>query len=176
MKKAFVAIFTICIIYGLHVNAEQIADPSAYMMPAPIHETAPLADMIYIGYPDNSTNVAQVQSPVVIIGEEERDLLASLIMHEAGNQDYYGKRLIAAVVFNRINDPRFPNTVSDVIFQKDQFTTSEELGKVIPTDECYAAIDTECMERSDTEILYFNCNKNVYGTFLYKYGGHWFAK
>lgn len=163
MKK-LILVFIISFLFSFPVNA-QCTDPSAYFDPEPKHEVAPLSDMVFC-------------EKNFIIGEEERDLLAALIWHEAGNQDLYGKQLIAAVVFNRVEDVRFPNNVTDVIFQKGQFTTASELYKVASdvTDECYAAIDTECMERSDTEILYFNCNKNVYGTFLYKYGGHWFAK
>ena len=153
-----------------------ISDPSAYMMPAPVHETAPLADMVYVGYPDQSDSIASVPSSVMLIGEEERDMLAALVQHEAGNQDAYGKRLVVAVVFNRLNDPAFPDTITEVIYQKGQFLTAAELSKVVPTDQCYEAVDMECMQRSDTTIRFFNNSPDVYGSFAYKYGDHYFGR
>lgn len=173
MKK-LILVCVISILFSFSVNAK-CTDPSAYFDPEPEHITAPLSDMVFRG--EESLNDF-TPMPKFVIGEEERDLLAALIWHEAGNQDLYGKQLIAAVVFNRVNDPRFPNNITDVIFQKGQFTTANNLYNVSKnvTEECYEAIDLECAERSDTEILYFNCNSNVYGTFLYKYGDHWFAK
>ena len=33
-----------------------------------------------------------------------------------------GKIAVGNVVMNRVNDPRFPNSVYDVLFQKNQFT------------------------------------------------------
>ena len=160
---------------SMSVNA-QMSDPSAYWMAAPVHETAPLADMIYVGYPESATTVAQVPNSVMIIGEEERDMLAALVQHEAGNQDTWGKRLVVAVVFNRLNDPRWPDTISEVLFQKNQFLSQRELGRVVPTDQCYEAVDLECMTRSDTTIYYFNNSANVSGTYAYKYGDHYFGR
>lgn len=54
------------------------------------------------------------------------DLLARLITAEAGNQPHTAKVGVGAVVINRVQDARFPNTLSGVIYHKDggyyQFT------------------------------------------------------
>ena len=43
--------------------------------------------------------------------------LQELTHHEARGEDERGQRLIANVVLNRVNSPRHPNTIKDVIFQ-----------------------------------------------------------
>lgn len=49
---------------------------------------------------------------------DEMRMVAQLVQAEAGNQDLTGKRLVADVVLNRVDSERFPNTVEEVIFQK----------------------------------------------------------
>ena len=46
------------------------------------------------------------------------EMITQLVHAEAGNQDIWGKRMVADVVMNRVRDPRFPDTVEEVIFQK----------------------------------------------------------
>lgn len=45
------------------------------------------------------------------------DLLARLVTAEAEGESYAGQVAVAATVLNRLNDPRYPNTVHGVIFQ-----------------------------------------------------------
>ncbi len=52
---------------------------------------------------------------------EERYLLAQLINAEAAGEVFEGKVAVGAVVLNRIRDPRFPNTITDVIYEPWQF-------------------------------------------------------
>lgn len=50
------------------------------------------------------------------------DMLAALIECEAGDQSYYGMLCVGAVVVNRINSSRFPDTLYEVLYQPYQFT------------------------------------------------------
>ena len=52
----------------------------------------------------------------------EKELLASLIFCEAGNQPYEGQVAVGAVVMNRINSSSYPNTMEEVIYQSGQFS------------------------------------------------------
>lgn len=54
--------------------------------------------------------------------QEEKELLASLIFCEAGNQPYEGQVAVGAVVLNRVNSGSYPNSISEVIYQSGQFT------------------------------------------------------
>ena len=59
----------------------------------------------------------------------EVKLLAALIQCEAGGECYEGQVAVGAVVMNRVADPRFPETISEVIYQSGQFTPVKH-GKV----------------------------------------------
>lgn len=48
--------------------------------------------------------------------------LSHIIYCESGNQPLAGKVAVGNVVMNRVADPRFPNTIYDVLFQKNQFS------------------------------------------------------
>lgn len=66
------------------------------------------------------------REPVLTAGDAfynayDLDLLAHIIYNEAGNQTLTGKIAVGNVVMNRVNSPLFPNTVEDVIYQKNQF-------------------------------------------------------
>lgn len=52
---------------------------------------------------------------------DETTLLAALIQAEAGNQCYDGKLAVGAVVLNRVKSPRYPNSISEVIYAPGQF-------------------------------------------------------
>ncbi|MCU6747453.1 cell wall hydrolase [Faecalicatena acetigenes] len=54
------------------------------------------------------------------VSENEVTLLAALLQCEA-YQDYDSLLAVATVVMNRVADPRFPNTVTDVIYAGGQF-------------------------------------------------------
>lgn len=51
----------------------------------------------------------------------EKELLASIIFCEAGNQSFTGQVAVGAVVMNRIASGSFPNTMEEVIYQSGQF-------------------------------------------------------
>jgi N-acetylmuramoyl-L-alanine amidase len=50
------------------------------------------------------------------------DLLARLINGEARGEPYKGQVAVGAVVMNRVKSSEFPNTISGVIYQKNQFS------------------------------------------------------
>lgn len=54
--------------------------------------------------------------------QAEKELLASLIFCEAGNQPYEGQVAVGAVVMNRINSSSYPDTMEEVIYQSGQFS------------------------------------------------------
>lgn len=56
--------------------------------------------------------------------EEELDLLARLIYSEGCGESYDTKLKIASVVMNRVQDPYFPDTIYEVIYQESQFSVT----------------------------------------------------
>lgn len=53
--------------------------------------------------------------------EEELELLARVISGEAQFCNDDEQRYVGSVVLNRVADPRFPNTIKEVIYQKHQY-------------------------------------------------------
>ena len=108
---------------------------------------------------------------------EEQELLARVVEAEAGNQGIIGKRLVVAVIYNRVESEKFPNTVYDVLTSPHQFSTvwNGQVEKMEITPETLFAIEIERSHRSDNEILYFN-NGKCSGKYAYTYKGHQFGK
>jgi len=53
---------------------------------------------------------------------DDLNLLARLIHAEAEGEPFIGKVAVGAVIMNRLKDPRFPNSIKEVIFQPQQFS------------------------------------------------------
>lgn len=67
-------------------------------------------------------------------------LLAQAVHGEARGEPYLGKVAVAAVVLNRVADPRFPNTIEGVIYQPGAFTAvSDGQITLAPDDESLRA-------------------------------------
>lgn len=73
------------------------------------------------------------------ITEEERDLMARVVMSEASVLNGDGKIAVASVIVNRALAKGFPDTVKEVIEQPNQFSTADN-GE--PTEECYLAVES----------------------------------
>ncbi|MFT8362379.1 MAG: spore cortex-lytic enzyme [Sporolactobacillus sp.] len=50
------------------------------------------------------------------------NLMANAVYGESRGEPYIGQVAVGAVIINRVSDPRFPNNISDVIFQPGAFT------------------------------------------------------
>lgn len=53
---------------------------------------------------------------------EEFEMLAAIIECESANQPLEGKLAVGSVVINRMNNPRWPDTMTEVLYQPNQFT------------------------------------------------------
>ena len=49
-----------------------------------------------------------------------------MVEAEAGIEPYEGKIAVAQVVLNRVKDDRFPNTITDVIYQPHQYESVDK--------------------------------------------------
>lgn len=113
---------------------------------------------------------------------EDMRMLAQLVQAEAGNQDLTGKRLVADVVLNRVDSERFPNTIEEVIFQRNpvQFGVTvdgafDRVGGDV-SEECFKSVQMEWEQetRIDKNVMYFN-GVHENGKNPFKHGDHWFS-
>ena len=58
--------------------------------------------------------------------EADLKLMAAIIQAEAGGESYAGKLAVGTVVMNRVMSSKFPNTLSGVIYQTNQFQPVRE--------------------------------------------------
>ncbi|WP_243298630.1 cell wall hydrolase [Bacillus litorisediminis] len=95
------------------------------------------------------------------ISPEEIKLLARLVHAEAKGEPYVGKVAVATVVLNRVEHHQFPDTVKEVIYEKNAFEPILNGSINEPADkEAYKAVhealvDQAQDEGNSEELLYF---------------------
>lgn len=65
---------------------------------------------------------AKRAAAVVPYSEQDYQVLLRIVQAEAGICDSKGKILVANVILNRVRDGGFPNNITDVVYQKSQFS------------------------------------------------------
>ena len=77
---------------------------------------------------------------VISITNDELYLLSKRVSSEARGESYEGQVAVAAVVINRVLDPRFPDDIKEVIYQRNAFSVVNN-GEIYkePTDSAYKA-------------------------------------
>ena len=151
--------------------------------PAPVYSSAALAAHLAVA-PDVAAHEPQTPEPVAEpepepryeeITAEERELLARVVYAESNTEPIEGQIAVAQVVLNRVRSESFPDTVSEVIYQKRQFSTASILGSVVPNETNYEAVDAAFeTEVVPYEVLYFSRgaeNDRVWG----RIGAHVFC-
>ena len=124
---------------------------------------------------------------------EELEVLKRIVEAEAGGEDEEGKLLVANVVINRVKSEEFPDTISEVVFQRGNGVTqfspiaTGRYYSVEISDETCAAVE-RALEGEDISkgALYFVARKYAEDdriqwfdenlTFLFEYGGHEFFR
>jgi len=131
-----------------------------------------------------------LQAPYVVEAtEQDIDALMRLVEAEAGGEDATGKLLVANVVLNRVRDVRFPDTIYEVIYQRNSKVTqfspvaSGRIDTVTVSDETREVV-RRALRGEDVSkgALYFMarsaaepesvCWFDKQLTLLFSYGGH----
>lgn len=60
---------------------------------------------------------------VIEISDEEKDMLCYVVQAEVGNCSYEHKMWVTRTVINRVMSDRFPNSVYEVLTQKNQYSS-----------------------------------------------------
>lgn len=114
-----------------------------------------IADQINVE--DKVIEVFNHDSKQLYITKDDIDLMAKLVSAESIGEPYTGKIAVASVVLNRATNPNFPNTIKEVIFQKNVFScVKNKQIKASATQECYDAV-YEAIKGADptNEALFF---------------------
>ena len=111
--------------------------------------------------------------------DDSLELLARCVEAEAGNQGLIGKKYVVDVILNRVDDADFPDNITDVIMQKNQFSVvlDGRIWEVEPTEETFQAVREELENRTDYQVLFFTSEGfSKYGTAWKKIGDHYFSR
>ncbi len=128
---------------------------------------------------------------IVDVSEDDYNNLLKIVEAEAGGEDETGKLLVANVIINRVMDESFPNTVTEVIYQKEegvtQFSPTKDgrMEKVTVSEETINAVKRALLgEDVSKGALYFVSRKaaqpekmkwfDIHLTKLFTHGGHEF--
>lgn len=86
-------------------------------------------------------------------------LLSQTVSHEAKGEGLNGWVAVTEVVLNRMDSDLFPNTVSDIVYQGNQFENSSEIAAEEPTQDIQNVVkmvaDGEISVLDNEEVLYF---------------------
>jgi N-acetylmuramoyl-L-alanine amidase len=106
--------------------------------------------------------LASIELPRVSVSQEERDLLARVIYAEARGEAFEGQVAVGAVVMNRVDDPQFPDTIREVIYQKGQFSAVLDRQILLEPDAlAYQAAEAALAGQDPSEGALFYYNPRV---------------
>ena len=142
-------------------------------------------------YNEESESIAKVAADEVINGEtkenrwgiqlteEEMELLAKILWVEARGESEDGQKAVVEVIFNRMVSEEFPNTLYDVLSQKNptQFASWKLRHTAEPTENEYAVINAVLAGETSVvseDTLYF-ATKKLTRNLDVKIGGHYFC-
>lgn len=119
---------------------------------------------------------AEEEAAVAQLQEADKELLASIIFCEAGNQPYEGQVAVGAVIMNRVKNAVYPNSISEVVYQSGQFgpamtgwLDSVRYSAGYTPSAMQAAIDALSGSNPIGDCLYFD-----QGGMGYQLGDHYF--
>ncbi len=155
---------------GFYSDGENIAVPMASV----VENTEPVIMISQEGF-----------VPIVIaevapnMSREDVELIALVTMAEAEGECEEGKRLVIDTVLNRVDSEHFPDTVHEVVYQKNQFSSMWN-GRVdrcrVQEDICTLVYE-ELESRTNYDVIFFTAGKySAYGVPMFQVGNHYFSR
>lgn len=124
-----------------------------------------------------STEAPVFESYSLPLSDYEINLISLVTMAEAEGEPDNGKRLVIDTILNRVDSPVFPNSVHEVIYQPEQFSSMWN-GRV---DVCYVKpeirqlVIDEIHNRYNYDVIFFRTLYFAsYGKPLFQVGNHYF--
>ena len=105
--------------------------------------------------------------------KEEIELIELTVQHEVGNFSKDYKKLIAAIIRNRLESDSFPNTISEVIVAEGQFSNGDYVGVNVDIETQEAVEEVFSMEESPhLATYYYNPELSSYSSiYWFEYSG-----
>ena len=116
---------------------------------------------------------------------DEEEILLKVAMAEAEGESTEGKALVMLVVLNRVWSDGFPDSIGEVVFQKNQFSVTMDGGRYYttsPNEDCYKAMELvkSGWDESKGALYFESCDRASWHSrnleFLYQVGNHRFYR
>lgn len=96
---------------------------------------------------EQAKKAATTQKVAVEASYDEVTILGALIQLEAGNECYDGQVAVGAVVMNRVRSGSYPNSISDVVYQRGQFSVRDRVAGVAA-----GGVKSSCLQAAQQAI------------------------
>ncbi len=155
----------------------QEAEDGAAWLPIRVLATALGAQVNWTGQVELTAGGSPLTEDSRPYSAEDLDILARVIQHEAGYEPMDGRIAVGNVIMNRVASPSFPNTVSGVVYARNQFpgatNATPREGAILAAKLALEGINVV------PGAYYFNgvgkpCWASRYKAHLYTIGGHAF--
>lgn len=96
-----------------------------YIATEEVAETTYMPEVEETTQPTETAKAVETEEPLIASMDWDKDdsyLLCKIAMAEAESEGVKGKALVMLVVLNRVWSDEFPDTIEEVIFQKNQFS------------------------------------------------------
>nr|DAP52908.1 MAG TPA: lytic transglycosylase [Caudoviricetes sp.] len=190
---AFIITYLISSMLGKLDGNEIIIQPYDYIVDIAVKDehAASFSEMIFDGeesvvYDGTNEKISVISDDNNIgcdesdisLSTEEIELIALVTMAEAEGEPEEGKRLVIDTILNRVDFGEFPSTVTEVIYQPEQFSSMWN-GRI---DECYVMeeicqlVEEELKYRLNNEVMFFTAGGyGKFGTPMFQVGNHYFS-
>ena len=125
----------------LEAEAQAKADEEAARLEAEAQAKAAAEEAARIAAEAQQAALAAQAAQTAAISAEELKLLANIIYCEAGSESYVGKVAVGNVIMNRVKSASQPNTITEVVYAKGQFSPvrNGSLQRALSSDKADAA-------------------------------------
>ena len=123
--------------------------------------------------------LASNNKDVELISNEDVELIALVTMAEAEGECEEGKRLVIDTILNRVDSKHFPNTIYDVIYQPNHFSSmwNGRIDRCKVREDICQLVKEELESRTNYDVIFFTAGYySKYGVPLFQVENHYFSK
>jgi len=113
------------------------------------------------------------------VSEEDVALLALVTMAEAEGECEEGQRLVIDTILNRVDDPHFPDTIYDVVYQPHQFSSmwNGRADRCFVKNDILRLVKEELANRTNYDVVFFHAGRySKFGAPMFQVEHHYFSK
>lgn len=128
--------------------------------------------------PTPAVLVEESEEEESMVPEEDIELIALVTMAEAEGECEEGKRLVIDTILNRVDSEHFPNTICDVIYQPNQFSSmwNGRVDRCEVREDICQLVREEITSRTNYEVMFFTAGEySAYGVPMFQVEHHYFS-